>query len=138
MIALSTIPDWRDLAMDASEALANLQRFNHDDRSAESNGRIAKIDRAIALLEAARKMIPGAKPRPVAGGHEGLARHIKATHLANVLDAHDISAKYAARVPEGIRVELAKSIGVKRPSQATWALVVEMLADRELCHQQAK
>jgi hypothetical protein len=64
--------------------------------------------------------------------HEGNARLRKALRLADHLDAYRITAAKAASLTAGQRLDVATSAGVKLPSDATWALVVEALERREL------
>lgn len=63
--------------------------------------------------------------------YEERARATKAYRLADVLTAHRSSASSAAALPDEGRTLVAELAGTRQPSEATWALVCEILAERE-------
>ena len=63
--------------------------------------------------------------------HEARNRTAKALRLAHILIAHGATAAMAAALPPKGRSIAADLAGVRRPSDATWAIVEQLLRDRE-------
>ena len=64
---------------------------------------------------------------------EDRARDAKATAIAEWLMARRVSAELAATYEPRLRVQVATSAGQRKPSPATWSLVVVKLAAMEGC-----
>lgn len=70
--------------------------------------------------------------------YEVQARERKASAIAMVLAAHDVNVAMTRSMPGELRELAAKKAGQKKPSETTWARVVEIMEAAELMRLTAK
>lgn len=62
--------------------------------------------------------------------YEVVARQVKADRIVRALEAHGATPSQVAALDDGERARVALVAGTRRPSEDTWALVVELFTQR--------